>query len=184
MKKKYALILFYFCVSLCGILIVLFSGTDRILNIGLSLDFAEQIIDAASESVGVLSFITGGRLRTILSFFLSVLVPTVIFLSGFTVFSVSITTISVFLLSASAASAVMQGEYAASTVLLAALSLAAAIVTGAYAAAHRSSMRYAAPDVGKLLTKPETKRYMKQFFTVCAFVLILSCLLSFIPISF
>ncbi len=182
MKKRVLLALYFTAISLLALLTVSALGKGNRLNAAGAFDRISALTENASGRQESLRFLSGERARFLLSFFLIAAVPSAVFLSGFTVFSVSFTTVSAFVLSLGAAASLFSDGSDAKTLLLASLALAGTILTGVYSAEHRSVIRYAAPDVKRMLKRPETKRYVKSFLSVCSFLFLLTAAITILPL--
>ena len=182
MNKRLLIISYYFAVFLSALFLVFAVSERTRLNLGSAFENIAAIPENISEGRYLIPFLNGQRIETVLTYVLTVTFPVIVFLSGFTVFSLSFGSISVFMLSLGASAAILEGSGSVKTILLLSLALAGTVLIGVYSADHRSRIKYAAPDIRRILRQPTTKRYIQNFLCICSFILILTAAITRLPL--
>lgn len=182
MNKRLLIISYYFAVFLSALFLVFAVSERTRLNLGSAFENIAAIPENISEGRYLIPFLNGKRVETVLTYVLTVTFPVIVFLSGFTVFSLSFGSISVFMLSLGASAAILEGSGSVKTILLLSLALAGTVLIGVYSADHRSRIKYAAPDIRRLLRQPTTKRYIQNFLCICSIILILTAAITRLPL--
>lgn len=182
MKKRLPVITYFFAVFIAALFLVFTVSERTRLNLGSAFEHIAAIPENMPEGWSLISSLNGQRFEMILTYILIITIPVIVFLSGFTVFSLSFGSISVFFLSLGASAAILEGSCSVKTILLLSLALAGTVLIGAYSAEHRSRIKYAAPDIRRILRQPTTKRYIQNFLCICSFILILTAAITRLPL--
>lgn len=182
MNKRLLIISYYFAVFLSALFLVFAVSERTRLNLGSAFEYIAAIPENISEGRYLIPFLNGQRIETVLTYVLTVTFPVIVFLSGLTVFSLSFGSISVFMLSLGASAAILEGSGSVKMILLLSLALAGTVLIGVYSADHRYRIKYAAPDIRRLLRQPTTKRYIQNLLCICSFILILTAAITRLPL--